>query len=236
MGIKLCYFFSKLKINNLIITKFIDFYWPKYIEEETEESKLLSSQTLIPRTYETKRKLGNYDATTTPHCLKECDSYLATIAFLMANENITKMEEELKIIPSWLIREFEDKKTYSNILSRLILIEKNYENKDADAILKNSITLLENILDLNTEVERKGNISKKIKYLMGKENNEQLKKFGVKKEFMEAFNNFRIIRNTESVHTEASIKYDIPFLVAVSNAYLVILLLKFTLATGELIS
>ena len=57
-------------------------------------------------------------------------------------------------------------------------------------------------------------------------------KFGVPKEFCYALNNSRLLRNIKSVHKTRPMRYDIPFLVVLGSAYLIIMFLEMTIATG----
>lgn len=49
-----------------------------------------------------------------------------------------------------------------------------------------------------------------------------------------ALDNARFVRNIKSVRKKKPIKYDIPFMAAISNEYLVILMLEIILSCGEL--
>lgn len=160
------------------------------------------------------------------------------IAYRSAMAILDKEIEDEKIVPKWLVNELEDNGNYDNIISSLEQIQSKYENRDSDGLTKNTITLLDSILDLDKELKVERVMSKKLIKL---EDDTKIKdRFGVAKEFILALNNSRIIRNIKSVHkngkTEYNIKfYDIPFLVSVTFAYLVITFLEITISTGVLI-
>lgn len=211
--------FSGLGVNSVIISNFIKFYKP----EDTGAGLM-----------NVTRIIGNFDKTGFEKTYRNSyQSYSAEIAFASAKSILSRKQEDKRLVHNWLIDSFEDGK-YNGIKSSLILIETGYENKDSDSIIKNSLTLLECILDLDIALSEKKNLSYKLTELLS---NETLRKnFGVSKEFVIALNDGRLIRNIKSVHKKKDINYDIPFLVAINNAYLVILLLEITLATGNFIS
>lgn len=212
-------FFSRLGINDVIISDFIKFYRP--IDEEDGA-------------FSSKRVMGNFEQNTFSRSYKNiAGSYLAEIAFISAKNILSRKEEEERLVPVWLISVFGEKK-YSGIKSSLMLIEKCYENKDSDGITKNSIVLLECILDLDNILAKKDTLSKKLKELLS--NNVLLGNFGVSKEFIVSLDNIRLVRNIKSVHKTKDINYNIPFLVSVNNAYLVILFLEIAAATGSIIN
>ncbi len=217
-------FFSRINVNTTIISDFINYYYPKTVKEGTlDEERTLGNFVQKPRYLNGD---GFYQA--------KSNSYLSKIAFKVAKSILKKIEEEERIVPFWLIKKLSEKEEYSNILSSLELIENNYEDRDGDGVVKNCLSLLENILNKSNDLKDNGDLIKKLNKLMNTP--DILNKFGVSREFVIALNNSRITRNIQSVHKENKVKYDIPFLVAISTAYLVILFLEITISTGELIS
>lgn len=160
--------------------------------------------------------------------------YYAKIAFNWGKAAIKRMAEEEVIVPKWLIQYFKNREDkYQNISSSIQLIDKALLIKDGDSLLKNTVGLLENILDLEVTLQWL-DLSKKLKQLDAKE--ELRNKFWIQKEFVFALNNSRLVRNAKIIHKTRPIKYEIPFLVAITCAYLGVMLLEFTIAQWELIS
>jgi len=212
-------FFSLLKINDVIISDFIKFYKP--IEEKEGPFPI-------------KRIMGNFEnKVLSSYYDNVAGSYLAEIAFNSAKSILSRKQEDERLVPNWLIRIFSDKK-YSGLKSSLVLLETSYENNDSDGIIKNSIVLLECILDLDSTLSKKETLSKKLRELLS--NQILLGNFGVSKEFIVSLDNIRLVRNIKSVHKTKDINYNIPFLVSVNNAYLVILFLEIATATGSIIN
>lgn len=214
--------FSQLKIPAIIISDFINYYKPRENNPET------IAEVRVMGNFE-KNKFHNLNNFYKP----KYRSYLSYIAFKVAKNILKKIEEEERVVPFWLIKNLLDKREYSNILSSLNLIEQNYEDNDGDGIVKNSIALLENILDLHGDLKIKDTLSNKLRTAINSP--EIMEKFGVTKEFVYALDNSRLVRNIQSTHKRKKTNYDIPFLVAVSSAYLIILMLEITISTGELV-
>lgn len=212
-------FFSRIGVNDVIISDFIKFYKP--IEEDKGP-------------FSKKRTMGNFESNDVfASYMKVAESYLAEIAFISARSILSRKKEDERLVPGWLINVFNHKK-YSGIKSSLTLIESSYENNDSDGIIKNSIVLLECILDLDNILVKKDALSKKLRELLS--NQALLGNFGVSKEFVVSLDNIRLVRNIKSVHKTRDISYNIPFLVSVNNAYLIILFLEIVTATGILIN
>lgn len=159
--------------------------------------------------------------------------YYVHIAFTSAHHAIQKIEEGDALVPKHLLTFFIDKKDYSNIASSLSLLEKAYQEKNSDGLVKNSVTLLENILDLEPALKKKDKISLKLRALLT--DKALSDKFGVEKEFIFALDNNRLIRNHKSAHKNKPIKYDIPLLVSLGVAYLVLIFLEIAISRDELI-
>jgi len=155
------------------------------------------------------------------------------VAFYNADFVISSKQNEEKLIPNYLEKiELENK--YPQIFSSLTVIEKSYEKKLSEDLCLHSITLLDSILNLESSLFDLKKISKKINKLQSSP--EILKKFGVDKEFISALDNSRIIRNIKVAHKDLPLKFNIPFMVSTSFAYLVITFLEITICTGELIN
>jgi len=212
-------FFLRVGLNDIVISAFINFY---LLKKEKRNTGILSYQV---------KKMGNFEVGELSYAYEKIEeSYMAKVAFTIARGILKQKEEEERLVPIWIIRQLSNENIYQNIVSSLELIEENYQDKNADGLLKNSITLLENILDLDTELSGE-KLNKKIKELI--KNDEKKELFGIGKEIVFALDNSRLVRNIKGVHKTRPMKYDIPFLIAVSNAYLVILMLEMALSCGE---
>ncbi|MCK5062151.1 hypothetical protein KAR28_06435 [Candidatus Parcubacteria bacterium] len=221
-------FFSRIGVNDVIISDFIKYYSPVISKDEKYPGISM---------YKTK-KMGNFESTTggsgdTEAYNKVNESYLSSIAFLTAKNIIQRMEEEERMVPLWIIKELKKERKFLSISSSLNLIEKNYEDRNSDGIIKNAITLLEGILNLDDDVKKIKELSKKLKKLLN--DKDKLKKFGISKEFVFALDNSRLVRNIKSVHKTKPMKYDIPFLLATNNAFLIILFLEIVLSSELII-
>lgn len=159
--------------------------------------------------------------------------YYVHIAFTSAHHAIQKIEEGDALVPRHLTIFFADKKEYSNIASSLNLLEKAYQEKNSDGLVKNGMTLLESILDLDQVLKGKDKLSLKLRSLLTDKSLSD--KFGVEKEFIFALDNNRLIRNHKSAHKNKPIKYDIPLLVSLGVAYLVLIFLEIAISRDELI-
>lgn len=162
------------------------------------------------------------------------DIFYIRVAFTAAKAKLNREQEEERITPRFLIDSLSQDSKYSHVVSSLELIEQAYKDKSPDGLVKNSTTLLDSILDLDGTLKAKEEVSKKLRVLMTDRGIRE--KFGVERELIFALNNSRLIRNLRSVHKDRPLKYDIPFIVAVSCAYLVVVLLENTLSHGELIT
>ena len=224
--------FCELELNDQIVQGFM-----KTFEFEPEED----ASFVFSRSMSETRKMGPLKKTGHSHghlyiSLRSQQSdkiYYAKIAFTVARTTISKIAEQEDIIPKWLLTTFKGKTTHQNIASSLELLQKAILAKDADGVIKNSGTLLENILDLETALKPK-DLSQKLKALFADES--MRTRFGIQKEFVFALDNSRLVRNQKVIHKSRSLKYEIPFLIAITGAYLVVMLLEFTISTGKLIS
>jgi hypothetical protein len=158
--------------------------------------------------------------------------YYVRIAFVSARSILDGLQNENKIVPKFLIDLLSQNVKYSHIVSSLELIEQAYDSKTTDSLVKNSITLLDSVLDLDEKLKLAGKLSKKLTILNSDSTIRD--KFSVSKEFVFALDNSRLVRNMQSVHKAPLLKYDIPFIVATSCAYLVVVFLENTLAKGDL--
>ncbi|MDF1498750.1 MAG: hypothetical protein P1P85_05385 [Patescibacteria group bacterium] len=214
--------FSKIKVNNEIISNFLKFFGGFRIRKN-EMNFGINSVIYEFGPFSKSQKDNHYELTGS--------LYYKKIAFTSARVILKSKQEEEKLVPRWLIKELPIKK-YSNLISSLELIEKSYQDKSADGLVKNSLTLLDSILNLDNKLKEKEPRGK-LNCLI--DNKNEREKFGVSRDFVTALNNNRVIRNEEVIHKDLPIKYNIPFLVSLSFAHLVLLFLEITITTGKII-
>lgn len=165
------------------------------------------------------------------------------VAFRLSELKILRLDESERIVPKYLINALNESDNYSHIVSSLELIEKNYEERNSEALNTEVITLLDSILNLDEDlqvIKKEGkkdriiNIGLKLDFLI--KENDLREKFGVDKNMVLTLNNARAIRNVKNVHkNNLPIEFNTPFIVSMGFASLTILFLEMTLATGELI-
>lgn len=214
--------FSKIKVNNEIISNFLKFFGG--FRTKRNETNFGMNSIIYEFGPFSKSQMTDYYELTG-------SLYYKKIAFTSARAILKSKQEEEKLVPSWLIKNLSDKK-YSNLISSLELIEKSYQDKNADGLVKNSLTLLDSVLNFDSKLKKK-EPKGKLNCLIDNEN--ERKKFGVSKDFVTALNNNRVIRNEEVIHKDLPLKYNIPFLVSLSFAHLVLLFLEITITTGKII-
>lgn len=232
-------FFTEIGINNEIIRGFMktfEFELPD--ENERLFSNAFRHKKIGPFKYniDTEHKELGYEINSNSdfefNKKPSKDIYYVRIAFVAAKAILQKEQREERIVPKFLILALSKNKKYSNLISSLELIEKSYQDKNADGLVKNSLTLLDSILNFDSKLKLK-KPKGKLNCLI--DNEDKRKKFGVSKDFVEALNNNRVIRNEEVMHKDLPLKYNIPFLVSLSFAHLVLLFLEITITTGKII-
>jgi hypothetical protein len=168
---------------------------------------------------------------------KRCGSlYYMKIAFSSATNILKNKEYEKRLVPIWLIESLEELGCYSNILISLEQIESKYQDKNIGSLISNATTLLDSILNLDSDLNEK-TLGKKLFSLEDKKHG-KLKRvqFGVSRDLIISLNCSRVIRNEKEIHRDKTLKYNIPFMVAVSYAYLVIFFLESVILNGNLIN
>ena len=223
-------FFSKIKMNEPIVAAFLNTFNPEKDGQKKDISSYSHRIGPFVRSFGEQKYVCKHDY----FGVDSVDAkmvYIA-VAFQTAETIIQNLEESERLVPKSLLGFFKIDSKYSQIFSSLELMEQNFENKDADGLAKNSLTLLESTLGL--ELALKGlDLSKQLKKLCA--NQVILDKFGIRKEIIYALDNSRLLRNQLGAHKDIPIEYDIPFAVALGIAYLVIMVLQITMATGILI-
>ena len=151
--------------------------------------------------------------------------YYAKVAFSAARNVLKSKIEEKRIVPFWLIEQTAKQDDTKHLASSLELIENKYKHRDSDGLATESVTLLDSILKLDTELKTKSRIGDRLRSLI-----EDLKKLervpGVSKDLAIGPNCGRIIRNEKIIHKNTPVKYDFPFLIATSFAYLVLFFIE----------
>jgi hypothetical protein len=143
------------------------------------------------------------------------------------------LTDEERIVPKWIIKDVSELDKVKILPSLLNSLEDSYQNKDANNIIVNTSSLLEYVLSLDSDLKRKRGLKGKILSLL--ENDDKLNKFGISKDVIIALNTFRVIRNEKIAHKKIPIKYNIPIIVSVSFASLVIFFLECLILNGEII-
>ncbi|MFZ2969795.1 MAG: hypothetical protein WA063_01460 [Minisyncoccia bacterium] len=224
-------FFSSIEVNESIISGFMR----TFEEKEKKSGDLMNVSTFIGPFQSlssgglyTIRNGNDYWRSGNIHA----EMVYINIAFQAAENILNNLEESERLIPKSLINFFKDKPEYSQISSSLELMEQNFENKDAVGLSEKAIALLGSILNLESTLAGK-DLSKQMRQI---QSTQVLKdKFGVRKEVITALDNSRILRNYLSSHKNIPIEYNVPFAVSLGIAYLVIMFLQITMATGILI-
>jgi len=139
------------------------------------------------------------------------------------------MEDELSLVPKVLLNEIKRLKELDKIHSILNGIENCHQNRIQNELLVSANALLNEILDFIPECKAKRELSQKLSWLQS--NHSDAEKFGFSKEMIIAFNNSRIIRNDDYIHLKSGAS-TIPYITAISYAYLVIMQLKIMLGMG----
>ncbi len=159
------------------------------------------------------------------------EMYPIKIAFESARYMLLQKEDEERLVSKSMIDVLSGNEKYLHVVSSLNDLQKAYENKDSEKLSSNAVTLLDSILNLNQELKAKKDVSQKLRTLLT--NAPMRDMFGISKEIIFALDNARIIRNYKSIHKSLPLKYDIPFLVGTSFAYLVLLFLEIVISTEK---
>ena len=67
------------------------------------------------------------------------------------------------------------------------------------------------------------------------ENEPKRQSFGVSRDLVAGLNSGRILRNEKVIHKEAPLKYELPFLVATTFAYLILFFVECAILNGKVI-
>jgi hypothetical protein len=204
--------FDTIKVNSEIISSFSTLFNSHLIRSNGESSvfTILGDQTLI---------------------LKNASVHIMNIknAFQYAYKKIELMEEEERLVPKFVMEFFESGDKYGAIYTALSSIEKAIIEKNIVSLESSSNTLLDSVLGRVEELTGM-DLSKKLRKLNSDPG--LLDKVSMRKEMLIALDNSRVIRNLELIHPKENIRQTIPYICAISYAYLVILQLKIMMNVG----
>jgi hypothetical protein len=227
-------FFSSIGVNGSIISGFMRTFEPKTGSENPLSSTIgpfVSSSGMDRYSLKGTNKYSISSSFETGNIYTR--TVYIDIAFQTAKNILGSLEESERLIPNSLINSLKSNLQYSQISSSLELMEVNFENKDSIGLATNAISLLSSIFNLEMALAGKP-LSNQIRQV--KSTKELLIKFGVRPEVLIALDNSRILRNYLSSHKNLPIEYNVPFAVSLGTAYLVIMFLQITMATGVLIT
>jgi len=158
------------------------------------------------------------------------------IAKCTALVRLEQLEGDHKLVPKWLIEEVGRIPSLNHIYSLLKALQTSFDDKSPEGLCSNANSLLSAILNLHPDLASK-EIGTQLQILIDEKNDGKLKLSfgGLSKDFFRGLNNSRLIRNVRTTHSTKSMKHNIPLLVGMASAYLVITLLETTLANGNLI-
>ncbi len=226
-------FFSAIGVSDVIVSGFMKSF--EYTEHAAANTMIIFSTNIGPF-------IGDLD--TKVYRKKEDWTYLSKgnihsetiylkIAFKTAESIISNFEEAQRLVPKSLVAFFSEKPEFSQIYSSLVLLEQNFKDRDSISLATNAIALLGSILNLETSLVGR-DLSNQLRQLQS--NASTIAKFGVRGEVIFALDNSRILRNHLASHKNVPIEYNVPFAVALGTAYLIIMFLQITMATGILIT
>lgn len=217
--------FTELKINDEIIRGFMDTF-----EFDISEDHLKKIGPFFYHYDWDKEKESGYSLRGILIHFKypSQDIYYVNLAFNAIAAVIRNIEDENRLVIKPIINSLSKFTEYKHIVSSLELMEKYYQDKDADGLIKNSLTLLDSIFELEQQLSSK-DLCNKLRTICA--DIQLMKNFGISKELVFALDNDRLIRNVLT-HKKLPIKLNIPFLVSLGCAYLVIMVLESAMYAG----
>ncbi len=240
--------FTDIGVNEAVISKFLDFFSIKTKKVEFEDDDLMPvmGNKKEPKDYLVIQTIGAFEQEVssssyglfkrrhiTDRYVLNNGLYYAKVAYSTALAVLKRKLDEERLVPQWLISSFSSKDIYASLLSSLQLIESNYQDKDTDGIIKNSLSLLDTLLQNDSVLKEKRDLGGRLQCLV--DNQGCRDSFGISRDLACALNNSKVIRNEKSAHKATlPLQYDIPFLIAVSFAYLTVYFLEVTVAAGKI--
>lgn len=220
--------FYAIGVDGIVIKHFLDYFSFNITEVETDTT----NQVVFPGFQEKKKQIknigpfrqnSNYFGVSNTYHLSG-SFYYAKIAFSSARNILKNNIDEKRIVPLWLIELLSENDKTKHISSSLELMEEKYNKRNSEGLIIESNTILDNILNLDPLLKKSGNLKKKLDELI--KDTKKMESLGINKELLEALNSGRIIRNKKIVHKEIPIRYNLPFIIATSFAYLVIFFIE----------
>jgi hypothetical protein len=214
--------FSEVEVNQAVINNFLKFFEFSTKEEEDGLVKRIGPFVTVGR----RSKIYGLSSI--------FDFKYSKIAFRCARVNLDKLIEEERIVPIWLLDGLSSNNYTKNLYSSLELVENCYQKRDKNGMIMNTNNLLDSVLNLDEDLKNSGKNSLCKKFDLLLKDGNKLSKLGVSKDIVSALNSFRLIRNKKVVHADSPLRHDIPFLVAVSFAYLTIFFLESFILNSEI--
>lgn len=122
------------------------------------------------------------------------------------------LEDEIKIIPKWLLDGVSKVDDLAHIYASLIALENSYDERNSKNVFSVSITLLDSILNLSDDLTKLKNIGNKLEYLISEKGRVARERFGgLSEDFFRGLNNSRLIRNIRVSHPVHNMRHDITF-------------------------
>ncbi len=232
--------FTEVGVNNVILSNFLNYFSirvekvrMKVMDFMTEKTEFLDVRTIGSFKEEVEED-GFGRKTITGRFIPRQGFYYGKIAFSAARAVLAKKLDEHRLVPRSLVDSLAEKENYNNLISSLESMQASYEDKDADKLATSCVSLLDSILNLDIELAKISKLGGKLRILS--DNQLMLNKFGVSKDLVNALNGSRVIRNEKIIHKKnIPIKYDIPFLMVLSFAYLVLFFFETINAAEDLI-
>ena len=239
-------YFTEIKMQPNIITYFIERfdYYDKIVELENNE-KILAP---IYEGYHDNRKKTKHEIGIGPfpfdgdgYIIKDNNNRLSpkfankgqmtmiSVAFKVAEKLIDDYEDEERIIPKYILNEFNTTKNQKIYIS-LKSIQESYEKRSSKNILAPIITTTELVCKLIPELDNQKELSKKINKLYS----DKLiyEKYKIDKEVIWALNNSRIIRNCDIHYPQK--ENNTTMFEAVSYCHILILFITGIISSGEI--
>lgn len=229
--------FYEIGVDSVIIRNFLDHFRSRTEEIEIEVwhgGKVKEKQMVNAIGPFREEIMGGLTPFRTGNYVLAGSFYYAKVAFSAATNTLKNKVEEKRIVPFWMVEQISQAENLTHIASSLELIETKYEQGNTDGLVSETITLLESILNLDSELEKKGKLGSKLNTLI--DNPTERQKFGVSEDLVRGINCGRILRNEKMTHKKASLKYEFPFLIASSFSYLVLFFVECAILNGKVIS
>lgn len=163
------------------------------------------------------------------------------IAFSVANILLNKLEEQERIVPQSLITFLQSKQQYGHLATSFDSLQKAYEASDIEMMLSSGTALLQSVLELQLTVSQVGKrrgagggLKGQLQFLADNKNDTTLADFGIDRELVEIFHNFRYLRNKISQHKTRALPKP-PLAVGFGFASLLVIFIDAVIARGILI-